>query len=675
MMFFRRGAFHFCLTLFLCFASSCTDDPDPKKVIPVTGYLNHGDSASYVGMEVCRSCHMDIYKTYVQTGMGQSFDLATHNKSAADFNSSSLCDEYSDLCYSAFWSGEEFRMKEYRIESGDTTHQRIQKIDYIIGSGQHTNSHIYNTGGYLHQAPMTFYTQDKRWDLPPGYEGGKNTRFDRKVGLECLSCHNSYPSMVLGSENKYTNIPNGINCERCHGPGSIHVSRKQKGEKIDTSKFIDYSIVNPGKLNIQQQFDLCQRCHLQGNAVLKDGKSFYDFKPGMVLSDFWTVFLPKYENAEEEFIMASHADRLKMSACFLETSGKISNSSNPQTLKPLKPYKQALTCVTCHNPHVSVKQTGKEIFNNACNKCHSTETTFCSEKSAVRKQKSDNCISCHMPRSGSIDIPHVTVTDHFIRKPSREFGGKNKKESVKKFIGLYAINESNPSLIVRAKAYLYQYEKFEKAPYYLDSAKYILESGVNKHDEFETWIHYYFILQDYPAIVTLASALEKEILLKTRLNTKSWDNKHAWTAYRIGEAFYNTGDMIWAERFLEKAVDLAAFNPEFMNKLGVVQISLKKYAEATSNFNFLTSGTPLYAPGWCNAGYLELLLGNDSKAEKYYMEAIKLDPDYEQAWLNMAGLYLYRKDQKKFNETFRILQKKFPGSQKVANLKSQMGKL
>jgi hypothetical protein len=47
----------------------------------------------------------------------------------------------------------------------DTVHQRFEKVSYIVGSGQHTNSHIININGYLHQAPITFYTQKGKWDL------------------------------------------------------------------------------------------------------------------------------------------------------------------------------------------------------------------------------------------------------------------------------------------------------------------------------------------------------------------------------------------------------------------------------------------------------------------------------------------------------------------------------
>ena len=105
---------------------------------------------------------------------------------------------------------------------------------------------------------------------------GANTRFSRKIGLECMSCHNALPQFEVGSENKFSSIPGGISCERCHGPGSIHVQQKKAGILVDTANAIDYSIVNPGKLSIDLQFVICHRCHLQGNAVLKDNHSFFD---------------------------------------------------------------------------------------------------------------------------------------------------------------------------------------------------------------------------------------------------------------------------------------------------------------------------------------------------------------------------------------------------------------
>ena len=305
-------------------------------------------------MQQCRQCHENIYQTFRQTGMGKSFEKSSRKKSSGKFDRHALVyDKNKDFYYKPYWDRDSLKIMEFRLKGRDTIYKRIQAIQYIIGSGQHTNSHIYKSGNYLFQAPLTFYTQDGKWDLPPGFENGSNSRFSRIIGLECLSCHNAYPSFVEGSENKYTEVPQGIDCERCHGPGSLHIKEKKDGKIVDISKEIDYTIVNPGKMPVEMQFEICQRCHLQGNAVLKEGRSFYDFRPGMKLSDVMYVFMPQYKGSEKEFIMASHVERLKMSKCYLNTHEN-------------KEQKNGISCISCHNPHISVRFTDKEVFNNTC---------------------------------------------------------------------------------------------------------------------------------------------------------------------------------------------------------------------------------------------------------------------------------------------------------------------
>jgi len=618
-------------------------------------YLNHADSARYVGINTCKQCHSEIYQNFIKTGMGKSFDVASKTKSAGDYHTSVVHDKIGDFYYKAFWQNDSLRFLEYRLKGKDTIYKRLETVNYIVGSGQHTNSHIQSINGYLNQMPMTFYTQKKTWDLPPGFEDGHNSRFMRKIGLECMSCHNSYPDFVLGSENKYNSVETGIGCERCHGAGSIHVNERHTKERIDTSKYIDYSIVNPAKLSIERQFDICQRCHLQGNTILKEGKSFYDFKPGMVLSDYMTVFLPKYKNADDEFIMASHADRLKQSQCFIK-SMKASASKTPGSKNTLKPYKDALTCVTCHNPHVSVKETNTNVFNDACLKCHGEATKktevnqetesskqlaelFCSKKGVT---KTSNCVGCHMPNSGSIDIPHVTVHDHYIRKPLN----KAEKQGIKEFIGLYAINEKDPAAIIRAKAYLNQYEKFENKAVYLDSAAFYLKDKTDKDlkADLEPLVQLNFIKNNFGQIVTYVNRLTDNYLLKSRLVSKSYSNDHAWTSYRIGEAFYKTGNVPRAILYFKKAVDLAPFVLDFKNKYASALASNNQLPEAVQQYNEILKEHPKHVSTLTNLGYVKLSQGDLNEAEKLYARALKLDPDYEPLLLNLAGLYAYKRD-------------------------------
>jgi tetratricopeptide (TPR) repeat protein len=579
-----------------------------------------------------------------------------------------IYDKYSDFYYKPFWQNDTMKILEFRLKGKDTIYKRIEKIDYIVGSGQHTNSHIQNVNGYLNQMPLTYYTQKGKWDLPPGFEGGFNTRFSRKIGLECMSCHNSLPGFEMGSENKFSHVPGGISCERCHGPGSIHVQQRSSGSKVDTSKYIDRSIVNPGKLSIERQFDVCQRCHLQGNTVLKEGKSFFDFKPGMVLSDHMTVFLPRYEGADDEFIMASHADRLKQSPCFIKSFKEADKNS-------LRPYKDALTCVTCHDPHVSVKVTGKEIFNNACKNCHAeqkastSKSVECSEKMSVRMKVNDNCVSCHMPRSGSIDIPHVSVHDHYIRKPLK----KSEVKKVKEFIGLYAVNENNPDAKTKARAYIQQYDKFEYDPVFLDSAaKYLSDRTVNDvRSNFGLLVHLAFIKKEYSKIIDYVKQLGGPKVLEI-LNKRSWSNDDAWTAYRIGESFYNVTDLTNAFVYYKKADELAPLNPEFKNKIAAVLMAQNKIAEAIRIYETILKENPKFVPALTNLGYAFLVSGNPVKAENYYRSALKLDPDYEPLLMNFAGLNIYQKKFADARETLNKVLKKNPSNAQAKQVLEQL---
>jgi tetratricopeptide (TPR) repeat protein len=668
-------------TIFICIlliAFACTEENHTTTEIKKPDtllYLNHADTAKYVGIKTCRLCHQEIYNTFIETGMGKSFAGATKQKSSGEFIRSLIYDEYSDFYYKAFWGkNDSLYFKEFRLKGKDTIFKRIERCDYIIGSGHHTNSHMQNVNGHLNQMPMTFYTQKKEWHLPPGFENGVNTRFSRKIGLECMSCHNSYPDFVLGSENKYSAVDEGINCERCHGPGSVHVQQRSTGSKVDTTTYIDYSIVNPSKLSIDLQFDVCQRCHLQGNAVLKEGKSFYDFKPGMKLSDYISVFLPKYANADDEFIMASHADRLKMSQCFIK-------SFNPKEVKnKLKPYKDAMTCVTCHNPHVSVKVTGNEVFNNACLNCHQPNgksNLSCSDKDVIAAQKNSslithnsklNCVGCHMPKSGSIDIPHVTVHDHFIRKPVTQ----KEKDKIKTFIGLFAINEKSPDSLTKAKAYINQFEKFEQKNYYLDSAvKYLSAKNLKN---FDPLIQLYFLINDYVSATSLVNKFGKDELIKNRLNKQSYDNQHAWTCYRIAECYNYQNKTNEAIAFLEQANKLAPFVPEFTDKLATAYASTGNNKMAHQYFDATLKENPKYVPAIANLGFLYLTEGNSPVAEQLYNKALSLDPDNEDALMNMAGLYNFKGKTREAIEVLKQLIKKHPNNTKAQEILKMLDK-
>lgn len=616
------------LTLIVMYANVFCHLPENKVEHE---YLNHHDSVKYVGIETCKSCHLDIYQTFIKTGMGKSFDFATKQKSVAQFGKQHIVyDKNLDFYYYPFWQKDSLYIMEFRLQNKDTVYKRTEKIDYIIGSGQHTNSHMQEMNGYFYQLPITWYAQDKKWDLPPGFEAGRNQRFKRLINIECMSCHNAMPVVQPQSDNRFLQVAKGIDCERCHGPGEVHVKEKLAGNIVDTSNQIDYSIVNPRKLSWELQIDLCQRCHLQGNAVLKPGKRFTDFRPGKKLADFVDVYMPKYEGAEDEFIMASHAQRLQMSDCFIK-SGKEQAT-------------QKLTCITCHNPHVSVQETGKQIFNQACGNCHNL-TNDCKEKEELRSISDNNCVGCHMPKSGTIDIPHVTVHDHKIKVPIKI----DTKKAINKFVGIYSVNNPQTDNRSKAMSYLSYYEKFEGEKISLDSAKFYASLIENKEEQMAIYIHIFYLLNKPEEIVKIA---------KNKDENKIAD---AWLAYRVGQAYQNLGKYFMADKWLKRAILLSPFGFEFVSKLGTNSIMNNKTEEGIVQLEKSLQMNPKQVDVWTNLGFAYMTKRNIMKAKFCYDKALGLDPDFLQALVNYEAMLIYagrHAEASKFRQRIKTVEKR-----------------
>ena len=539
------------ITYFILILYSC-DKGNVEKLPSSSLYKNHSKNVKYVGKNECKKCHSDIYNSYIVSEMGRSFSRGLPLHSKANFHQiKPIFDSTSSFYYLPFIDDSLLFLKEYKLDvNGDTIYQRIEQLNYIIGSGQHTNSHFVVQNGYVYQAPATFYTQKGEWHLPPGFEKGNNTRYDRIIGEECMTCHNGYAQYIEGSKNKFSELPEGIDCERCHGPGEIHVQEKRKGILVDITKEIDYSIVNPAKLSSDLQMDVCQRCHLQGISSLKEGKTYYDFIPGMKLNSMYEVYQARFKDSDQNFIMASHSDRLQMSQCFI-----VSRTNENQ---------KDLTCITCHNPHVSVKSVSSDDFNSKCITCHTDKK--------CTKTTETNCISCHMKKASSYDIPHVNITDHFITKipKSRAINLAEKPQSELEkqndFIQLFCRTNNHPEPLSNANAYLNYYEKYAQNGLLLDSALYYLtlskenSSILNKY-----YVRLYFLKKQYKKVIELSS------------NNEFSD---AWTNYRIGQSYFNQNEMQNAAKNFEKAVKKAPLDIDFRNKLASTYMELKRHAEA-----------------------------------------------------------------------------------------------
>ncbi|MFT4604532.1 MAG: hypothetical protein ACI9W4_001264 [Rhodothermales bacterium] len=593
--------------------------PETRPPLVPGEYANWRPDAEYVGKATCAECHVDKAESYAEAQMGRSFRPARASLSDADWDSvAPIRDPERNLYYVPFRRGEDLFVREFRLANGDTSHVRVVPIDYIVGSGQHTNSHIRDENGYLYQVPVTWYAQDGKWALPPGFSGGDSFRFDRPITDQCMACHDGPSTYAPASENRFSDIPHGIECENCHGPGSVHVEAIRSGEIVDVTTQIDYTIVNPGKLETARLDDVCQRCHMQGAAVLKDGASAFDYRPGKDLLDYMDVFWPRFPDSTSQFIMASHPDRLQMSACY--QASRQTPLSGQSAMEPI-------TCLTCHDPHEPVQARSAAVYNATCTTCHEAQqVATCTEDLDVRAAFDDNCSSCHMPESGTTDIPNVRITDHFIRVVEPERSGSAIAPAMRTdMVRMASLLRPKVEPEVLAAAYLTFYEEQAHRPFYLDSARAILgrlppESAKQQRVRME------FLDGDWAAVTRIGSTLSISTVTD------------AWTAYRIGEGFLTLGEVPQSIAWLERSVMLAPEHLRFQNKLGSAYLAMGRLDESREVLDRVIANSPSFASAWNNRGFLRLNQGDLEGGEADFREALLLDPDLEEALGNLASL-------------------------------------
>ena len=567
------------------------------------GFRNLSTNIQYVGKESCRKCHEEIYEEFIKSGMGHSFYLPGTQPWIEDFHQKMVFDSLSQLYYQPILKNDRMFINEFRLDKDqDTIFSNLWKIDWVVGSGRQTRSYIIEKNGYLYEAPITWYSNKKIWDLSPGYHDGFNSGFRRPLGEECIHCHNGYSPFSEGTLNHFKSINQSIDCERCHGPGQIHVDNMEKDLIVDVGKGeIDYTIVNPKHLDIAFQFDICQQCHLQGIVVTQKGKRFQDYRPGLSLNNFFDVFTVENQN-NHEFGIASHAERLKKSKCFQKSKN--------------------LTCTSCHNPH---QPTDLSLAVQACLNCHSKpHQTKCSFNENFKSNK--NCVQCHLNKSGTSDIPHVQFTDHFIRIFRDKSLTLTQKE-IQEII-VFCQTQPSPSTETYARAYWSYYLTRNANPVYLDTIqKYSFASSSIEA------IQYFLHLKDWKQAQELLNNFQP-----INLQEKVWKN------ILYGELFEDQKQYEKAISFYDQAYELQPYQISAKLRAILLRIQLSDGSitfleNALKQVQELYDKNPLDYFVVLNLGKLHNDLRMEEKAEKYLLEALKIYPNSLDALLELEKCY------------------------------------
>jgi hypothetical protein len=290
-------------------------------------------NATYVGAETCKMCHPQEYDDWATTG--HAYKLMTPDEALKLRADMPLPGGYA-------WDD-----VLYVIGGWGWKSLYIGRDGYIITKKKDGSPLVENQYNW----------QDGSWSA---YHSGEEKKYD------CTKCHNTGSTYdrdhlnLSGIEGDW--VFRGIQCEACHGPGSMHIELSGgRGVAINVNKTVEF----------------CRMCHVRGNNA-----SVIHAADGFILD---------YQQYAE-----------------LENGGK--------------PF---LVCTSCHFPHKPVHNgatnpEGKPGIERECEfRCHQEES-WEFKGSTMQKAKEDFfCTDCHMPKvtKAAIQVSDIEadVSTHIFR--------------------------------------------------------------------------------------------------------------------------------------------------------------------------------------------------------------------------------------------------------------------
>ncbi|HEU4400495.1 MAG TPA: tetratricopeptide repeat protein [Candidatus Polarisedimenticolia bacterium] len=562
-----------------------------------------GDGADYADPGVCLQCHAAIAESYRSVAMAQSFRRAEAGEVIEDFERDNRL-KHAASGYTYEMRREGTRLIQRRYET-DAAGRRVrvfeQEATFIIGSGRHARSYLHRAPtGELTQMPVTWYTQEGRWGMSPGYDRRDQRDFFRPVTYACLFCHNAYPAVPSGADSPIgvslfpENLPSGIDCQRCHGPGARHVALARRSDA--GVEEVRGAILNPARLSPERRMDVCQQCHLETtatanwNSVLVLGRGVFSFRPGEDLAAYRRHFdyPPGGAGGEDRFEIAHQAYRLRQSVCFRKSNGR-------------------LTCTTCHDPHRRPDDPAA-FFSAKCLDCHEREDCRGMHgggspggQGAARSRGTGGrgtCVDCHMPKRRTEDVIHVTMTDHLIRR------------------------RPPPAAVLLAPRH--EVEGLYRgaiAPYRPEEFKSAAERGL------------------YLGLASLIDEVDPAngvTLLSKGLASERPEAPEPY--FQLGVALLDQNRAPEALEALRRAAALAPDNPRLLLALGNAEGAAGRPEAALTAYDAAISAWPSDSEAQTNAGNLLLRTGRTREALERYDRAIALRGDNAEAHGNRGAL-------------------------------------
>lgn len=371
--------------------------------------------AQYVGAQACASCHAKETQAWQQSHHALAMQEANEQTVEGRFDGALKQD---GSAASFFKRDHAFFVK---TDGADGKPAEFE-VKYTFG--------VYPLQQYLVAFPDgRMQALRAAWDARPASEGGQRwfnlypgehidahdalhwTRLNQNWNYMCADCHSTHLQRNYDlASNTFKTTWNDINvaCEACHGPGSRHVTwsnasddKKRADPTMGLAIALDerkgmHWIPNPASGNpvrsvplaTHREVETCAVCHSRRSIIAKDSAP-----TGRLMDTHDPVLLTEGRYHAD----GQQLDEVYVYASFLQS----------------RMYAKGVTCSDCHDPH-----TGKTRAqgNALCESCH-TKAVYDTTAHHMHKEDSagSQCVACHMSSKNYMVIN--ARPDHSIRVP------------------------------------------------------------------------------------------------------------------------------------------------------------------------------------------------------------------------------------------------------------------
>jgi tetratricopeptide (TPR) repeat protein len=375
-------------------------------------------TAAYVGAQTCSGCHAAQHAAWAESDHAHAMQVA---------NETTVLGNFADrrFAYGAITSTFFRRAGRYMVRTDGPDGKLADfEIKYTFGVRPLQQYLIELSGGRLQALSIA-------WDARPRGSGGQRwfhlypndkvdyrdelhwTRRQQNWNYMCADCHSTNVRKSYdATADRYATMWSEINvaCEACHGPGSRHVAwagttrpgqtdgqRDRKGLTVDLRERqgvrwdVDASSGN-AKRSVPRatavELGVCAQCHARRSQVSSD------YVPGRPFLDH---YLPALLTPPLYWADGQQRDEVYTWGSFLES----------------RMHAAGVTCSDCHEPHSGkLRAPGNQV----CAQCHAPAKYDAATHHFHRTGgPGSECAGCHMPATRYMLID--PRRDHSLRVP------------------------------------------------------------------------------------------------------------------------------------------------------------------------------------------------------------------------------------------------------------------